>query len=152
MKKINHTLSNKAHKTHVANREIEQGKQPIVEDKDLDYQKEHREAIDKFIVGAKDDIGNIITKIYYSSEEYIIYGVEDKLSKFSIRIFIHSKEKNDKTLINRFNKILEKYTEVRSVIYKVKNDRALIRARIALTAAWALDGKEDEANKNFTKS
>lgn len=115
------------------------------------YKEEQRKRLASFIVGAKDSKGEIITKIFSNADEYVIYEIKTNNISDSIKVQIDTETEEDKKgLINNFNKVRAKYSEIKGLLYKVVDDTSL-KVRIGHILSHAIAGNPDDANNQFEK-
>ncbi|WP_291146009.1 hypothetical protein [Flavobacterium sp. UBA7680] len=101
-----------------------------------------------FVKGSKDISGDLITRIFSLSDEYVIYEIKTPHISDSIKIQIDTIIEEDKILIERFDKIRLKYNQVKGLLYKVNDDTSL-KTRIAHILSQGLTADTDSCNTEF---
>ena len=119
--------------------------------KEAQYKENQRKRLASYIVGSKDINGEIITKIFARRDEYVIYEIRTKNISDSIKVYIDTETEEDKKgLIDNYNSVLAKYTEIKGLLYKVVDDTSL-KGRIGHILSNAISGNVADANIQFDK-
>lgn len=109
------------------------------------FENEAKSKLAKYTKGVKDTGNNEITRIFLSSDEFVIYEIVSNNIADSIRIAIEPWTKEDKNnKESNFIKIRAKYVEVKGLLYKVL-DEVAIKSRIAHILANAVDGNLEQS-------
>jgi hypothetical protein len=112
------------------------------------YKAEQRERMRTYVVGSKDSTGNTISKMFSKGDEYIIYEIETKYLSDSIKVLIDTEIEDNNVRVENYSSVREKFTKIKGLLYKVIDDTS-IKARIGHILAHGINGKVDEANRQF---
>jgi hypothetical protein len=102
------------------------------------------------VIGAKDENGNIVSKIYARGDEYVIYEVANLSSIESLKVKIHTKLDDDLAPILNFQLAKDGFDKLKSVMYKTGADPSY-KQRAAAAIALAILGKINEAKEQFNR-
>ena len=112
------------------------------------YKAEQIQRMNNLIVGSNDPTGSKITKIFSKGDEYLVYEVATKNSSESIKVLIDTQIEDDTEKADNFSMIRGKFTRIKGMLYKVTDDTS-IKTRISHITSHGINGKPDEANKQF---
>lgn len=117
---------------------------------DLAYKEKQRERLAKHIVGAQDNSGNTISRIFTRSDEYIVYEISGVSESESFRVLIDTSVESDpKALISKFEEIKEELADFRSILHKGVHDKS-IKHRAAHAVSTAIRGDVNKAKQIFS--
>jgi len=112
------------------------------------YKLEQKNRMGSYTVGAKDNVGCTITKIFCRADEYFIYEIETTDLSDSIKVIIDTIIEENDIPIKNFSIVREKYIKLKGLLYKVV-DNTSIKARISHILSHAISGYPAEANIQF---
>jgi len=113
-----------------------------------DYKVKQKEELDKYKVGALDSNDYKIINIFGEGDEYVIYEIETNHFVNSVKVFIKTLNEDDKTPIQNYSNVRAKFTEVKSLLYKVV-DKQATKTIIAHILINAILGRVDLAHMQF---
>lgn len=112
------------------------------------YKIEQQKRIGSYMVGAKDQSGFTILRIYGRGDEYVVYEVETRNVADSLKVLIDTVVEENNTPINNYIAIKQKVIIVKSLLYKCV-DKSTIMATISHTIITAIEGQVDAANQHL---
>ncbi|WP_036301753.1 hypothetical protein [Methylotenera sp. L2L1] len=102
------------------------------------------------IIGAKDGLGNTITKVFASGDEYVIYEVGDLPKIESLKVRIYTKIEDDLTAVRNFQQVKDAFDRIKSVLYKTGADSSF-QHRMAAALSRAILGDIEDSKTLFGK-
>lgn len=81
-------------------------------------------------IGKMDFNGNQISKIHCRYEHFVIYEIHNVVGLDGLKFHLDIDELDTRNNLVDFNRIMTKYSELKSVIYKIQNE-GYIKGRIA---------------------
>lgn len=116
-----------------------------------EYKQAQKKRLEGFKIGAQDQNGNTITKIFGKGDEYVVYEIETKNLVDSVKVYIDNlTEKDESGIINRYNEIRAKFVEVKGLLYKVI-DTSTIKTIISQILIHGIVTNPEHAKGEFDK-
>lgn len=113
------------------------------------YKRDQIERMKNYMIGNKDGMGYVISKIYARGDDYVVYLVEgaDDITSLKVRVDTQI-EDNVKPLLD-FHTVKDDFDKLKSTLYKLGADESY-KQRAASAIATAIVGKTEESKKIFT--
>ena len=116
-----------------------------------EYAKKQRERMLEYKVGALDNSGNTISRIYSRGDDFLIYEIADQKESESFRVLVDTQlEEDPNGYVRQYEKIKPELGEFRSILYKGVYDKS-IKHRAAAAVSTAIRGDIDTARQIFQK-
>jgi hypothetical protein len=115
------------------------------------YAQEQKARMDGYKVGALDNSGNRIVKVFSRGDDFLIYEIEGVSESESFKVLVDTVIDADPNgYIQRFEKIKPSIDDFRSILYKGVHDKS-VKHRAASAISTALRGDIDGAKAIFEK-
>ena len=113
--------------------------------------KEPTEKIKLIAIGGKDPSGNNIAHVLASGNEYAIYEIDHSDINYRLRVIIDGNDdESEKAIIEKFNKVKQKYIEAKGLLYRSSN-YGMMKNRVAHMLSTCFTSETIDGNAEFDK-
>lgn len=115
------------------------------------YAEEQRKRMTGYMIGKKDNSGNIISKIFSRGDDFLIYEIEGAAESDSFRVLVDTKIDSDPDgYVKKYEKIKPEISYFRSILHKGVHDKS-VKHRAAGAISTALRGDIETSRKIFAE-